>query len=66
MIIGSQNRMVFRMFQDTYYCLKHGAVGFQIYAMLDCAAAQPKHIAKITGIKEVVKDDDDDDENAGE
>ena len=66
MIIGFQNRMVFRMFQDTDYCIKHGAVGFQIYAMLDCAAAQPKHIAKITGIKEVVKDDDDDDENAGE
>lgn len=52
MIIGFQNRMVFRMFQDTDYCIKNGAVGFQIYAMLDCAAVQPKHIAKITGIKE--------------
>ena len=52
MIIGFQNRMVFRMFQDTDYCIKNGAVGFQIYAMLDCTAVQPKHIAKITGIKE--------------
>lgn len=52
MVIGFQNRMVFRMFQDTDYCIKNGAVGFQIYAMLDCAAVQPKHIAKITGIKE--------------
>ena len=49
--------MVFRMFQDTDYCIKHGAVGFQIYAMLDCAAVQPKHIAKITGIKEPAKKD---------
>ena len=55
MIIGFQNRMVFRMFQDTDYCIKNGAVGFQIYAMLDCAAVQPKHIAKITGIKETGK-----------
>ncbi len=52
MIIGLQNRLVLRMFQDTDYCIKNGAVGFQIYAMLDCVATQPKHIAKITGIKE--------------
>lgn len=57
MIIGFQNRMVFRMFQDTDYCIKKGAVGFQIYAMLDCAAVQPKHIAKITGIKETASSD---------
>ena len=54
MIIGLQNQLVFRMFQDTDYCIKNGAMGFQIYAMLDCAATQPKHITKITGIKEPV------------
>ena len=52
MIIGMQKQLVFRMFQDTDYCIKNGAIGFQIYAMLDCAATQPKHISKITGIKE--------------
>lgn len=50
MIIGIQNDVSFRMFQDTDYCIKNGAVGFQIYAMLDCVTVQPKHIAKITGI----------------
>ena len=54
MIIGLQNQLVFRMFQDDDYCIKHGAMGFQIYAMLDCVATQPKHITKITGIKEPV------------
>ena len=52
MIIGMQKQLVFRMFQDNDYCIKNGAMGFQIYAMLDCAATQPKHISKITGIKE--------------
>ena len=60
MVIGFQNRMQFRMFRDTDYCIEHGAVGFQIYAMLDCVATQPKHIAKITGIKEVAPDPDPD------
>ena len=63
MVIGVQNQLVFRMFQDTDYCIKHGAVGFQIYAMLDCVATQPKHIAKITGIKEVEPEPDVDPDN---
>ena len=58
MVIGLQNQLVFRMFQDTDYCITNGAVGFQIYAMLDCAATQPKHISKITGIKEPAETDD--------
>ena len=62
MIIGFQNRLVFRMFQDTDYCISHGAVGFQIYAMLDCAAVQPKHITKITGIKETAVSDNSSDD----
>ncbi len=53
MIIGIQNQMTFRMFQDTEYCIKNGAVGFQIYSMLDCVAVQPKHICKITGLKSI-------------
>ena len=32
----------------------YGAVGFQIYSMLDAVAIKPKHVAKITGIKDVV------------
>lgn len=52
MIIGMQKNIIFRMFQDTDYCIKNGAVGFQIYSMLDCVATQPSHITKITGIKE--------------
>ena len=66
MVIGFQNRLVFRMFQDTDYCISHGAVGFQLYAMLDCVATQPKHIAKITGIKEVEPEPDVDPDNGEE
>lgn len=66
MVIGFQNRLVFRMFQDTDYCITHGAVGFQLYAMLDCVATQPKHIAKITGIKEVEPEPDVDPDNGEE
>ena len=66
MVIGLQNQLVFRMFQDTDYCIKRNAVGFQIYAMLDCVATQPKHIAKITGIKEVEPEPDVDPDNGEE
>lgn len=51
MVIGIQNQLTFRIIQDTDYCIKHGAIGFQIYSMLDCIATQPKHITKITGLK---------------
>ncbi|MBU3804006.1 MAG: phage major capsid protein [Candidatus Cellulosilyticum pullistercoris] len=51
MIIGIQNNIQIKIIEDSE-CLKKGLVGFQIYAMLDCKAIQPKHICKITGIKE--------------
>lgn len=53
--IGMQNNIVIRMITDSDYCIKNGMVGFQIYAMLDGKAVRPKHIAKVTGIKEVQK-----------
>lgn len=49
MIIGMQNEVIVRMITDSDECIKKGKVGFQIYAMLDGATVQPKHIAKITG-----------------
>lgn len=49
MIIGTQKNIVIRMFEDSDYCIKHGAVGFQVYAMTDCQIVQPKHICLITG-----------------
>lgn len=49
--IGMQKQITFRMITDSDYCIKNGAVGFQIYSMIDCVAVQPKHIAKITGVK---------------
>ena len=52
MVIGIQNNIRIKMITDSDYCLKNGAVGFQIFSMLDCAVCQPKHITKITGIKE--------------
>ena len=53
MMVGMQKNIVFRMFQDTDYCIKNGAVGFQIYSMIDAVAVRPKHITKITGIKDI-------------
>lgn len=50
MVIGMQNNIVIRMFQDSDYCVKNGMVGFQIYCMLDSVAIRPSHISKITGI----------------
>lgn len=61
MMIGVQNNIVIRMFTDSDYCIKHGAVGFQIYAMMDCAVVQPKHITKITGVKEVANSNNNND-----
>lgn len=50
--IGIQNNIRFRMITDSDECIQNGLVGFQIYSMLDCKAVRPKHISKITGIKE--------------
>ena len=56
MVIGIQKNIVIKMMDNTEYCIKHGAIGFQIYAMMDCAVVQPKHITRITGIKESESD----------
>lgn len=50
LLIGIQNNIQIKIIEDAE-CLKKGLIGFQIYSMLDCAAVQPKHICKITGIK---------------
>ena len=52
--IGLQKGVQVRMFQDSDYCIKNGLIGFQIYAMLDCAVTQPGHLSLIqnyTGVK---------------
>lgn len=52
--IGLQKGVQVRMFQDSDYCIKNGCIGFQIYAMLDCAVTQPGHLSLIknyTGVK---------------
>lgn len=55
LLIGMQKNVIFRMFTDSEYCIENGAVGFQIYSLLDCVSIYPEHISKITGIKEVTK-----------
>lgn len=47
--IGMQSNIVVRMITGSDDCIKKGLVAFQVYAMLDGVAVQPKHIAKITG-----------------
>lgn len=47
--IGLQNNITVRMITDSDECIKKGLVGFQLYAMLDGKATQPKHITKVTG-----------------
>lgn len=51
LIVGMQVNLNVRMITDSDYCVKHGAVGFQIYSMLDCKTLYPQKICKITGIK---------------
>lgn len=53
MLIGIQNQLRFKIIDNSDYCIKNGAIGFQIYSMLDCVAVQPKHICKITGLKDL-------------
>lgn len=50
MVIGLQNNIQIKIIEDGE-CLKKGLVGFQIYSMVDCIAVKPKHICRITGIK---------------
>lgn len=50
MVIGIQNNIQIKIIEDEY-CLKNGAVGFQIYTMQDCKVVRPKAICKITGMK---------------
>lgn len=50
MAIGIQNNIQVKIIEDSE-CLKKGLVGFQIYSMVDCKAVMPKHICKISGIK---------------
>lgn len=51
-MIGIQSGIKIEMFTNTDYCIEHGAVGFKVCTMLDAVTVQPKHICKITGIKE--------------
>lgn len=53
--IGLQKEIVVKMITQSDKCIENGLVGFQIYAMLDGKATQPKHIARIknyTGVAE--------------
>lgn len=51
MVIGIQNRINIKMFDNTDKCIENGLIGFRVYAMVDCVAVRPKHICKIEGIK---------------
>jgi HK97 family phage major capsid protein len=53
MVIGMQNVVKFRMVTDSDECVKRNATCFVISANIDCATVQPKHITKITGIKDI-------------
>ena len=48
LVVGIQNSLVIRMITDSDYCIKNGAIGFQIYTMLDCKTLYPQNICKIT------------------
>ena len=52
MLIGMQNLITVKMFDNSDYCIKNNMVGFQIFCMLDNAVIRPTHVSKITGIKE--------------
>ncbi len=51
MVIGIQDNINIKMFDNTDYCIENGMIGFRVYAMIDCVVTMPKHICKITGIK---------------
>lgn len=55
LMIGMQNLVTVRMFDNSDYCIKNNMVGFQVYCMLDSAVVRPSHIAKISGIKDIAK-----------
>lgn len=48
LVIGIQNSLAIRMITDSDYCIKNGAIGFQIYCMIDCKTLYPQNICKIT------------------
>ena len=48
LVIGIQNSLAIRMITDSDYCMKNGAIGFQIYCMMDCKTLYPQNICKIT------------------
>ncbi len=48
LVIGIQNSLAIRMITDSDYCIKNGAIGFQIYCMMDCKTLYPQNICKIT------------------
>ena len=50
-IIGMQKNIMVEMFSGSDYCIKNGAIGFRVMAMLDASTVQPKHICRIKGIK---------------
>ncbi|MEG1411337.1 MAG: phage major capsid protein [Terrisporobacter sp.] len=51
MVIGMQERLNIKMFDNTDECIKKGLIGFRVYSMLDCVVTRPNHICKIKGIK---------------
>lgn len=51
MVIGIQDNINIKMFDNTDYCIENGMIGFRVYAMIDCVVTMPKHICKITGVK---------------
>lgn len=48
LVIGIQNSLAIRMITASDYCIKNGAIGFQIYCMMDCKTLYPQNICKIT------------------
>lgn len=49
LVIGLRNDITVRVLNSTSENLKNGTVSFQVYAMLDGACVQPKHVARIKG-----------------
>lgn len=52
--IGVQKEIIVKMITESDKCIENGLVGFQIYAMLDGKATQPKHIARIKNYTGVI------------
>ena len=50
MLIGVQENINIKLFEQDTECIKKGLVCFRIYSMIDCVVTQPKAICKITEI----------------